>query len=63
LRASDRLAGAGWSGVERHGFRMVERNPCIHAVLRPLPKLRVVGSSPIARSLIEQAAMEDRVKR
>ena len=29
---------------------MVMRNPFIHAGLRPLPKLRVVGSSPIARS-------------
>ena len=49
MRASDHPSGADSSGLERCGFRLVERKPPIRAVPRALPKLRVVGSSPIAR--------------
>jgi hypothetical protein len=40
LCASDHLTGADSSGLERVRFRMVERKPFIHAVLRALPKPR-----------------------
>ena len=50
LRASDRPAGAGWSGSERRRFGLAARFRLNHASQDWFPKLRVVGSSPIARS-------------
>ncbi len=49
LRANDRPAGAGWSGSERRRFGLAARFRLNHAGLDWFPKLRVVGSSPIAR--------------
>jgi hypothetical protein len=50
LRASDRLAGAGWSGSERHCLGLATQIWLNRAALDAFPKLGVVGSSPIARS-------------
>jgi len=50
LRASDHQAVAVPSGSERVIFRVVERKWLNHAALLGLPKLRVVGSNPVARS-------------
>jgi hypothetical protein len=49
LRASDTRDGADSNGLGRNLFGSVERNRLNHAALLALPKLRVVGSSPIAR--------------
>ena len=49
LRASDRPTGAGWSGSERRRGGLAARFRLNHADLDSFPKLRVVGSSPIAR--------------
>ena len=50
MRASEHLARAVRSGFYRRRFRAVERKPLDDAAPLALPKLRVVGSNPIARS-------------
>jgi hypothetical protein len=49
--ASDTRDTTDSNRLEQNVFRVVERDAFVHAVQGALPKLRVVGSSPIARSL------------
>src|SRR4051812_574391 len=44
LRASEHLAGAGWSGSQRHRFGSAVPIWLNHGTLAAFPKLRVVGS-------------------
>jgi hypothetical protein len=52
LRASEHLAGAGWSGSQRECFGLPTQIWLNYAALGRFPKLGVLGSSPIARSHI-----------
>jgi len=56
LRASYDPPGAVSSGFERQLFGLAARIPLNHAPLGTLPKLRVVGSIPIARFGLQQVA-------
>jgi hypothetical protein len=49
LRASEHPVEADSSGLERVDFGLTVRKRLNHAAPRTFPKLRVAGSSPVAR--------------